>query len=38
MGKNTAPASKKPHMAPPKQVKMWVNHAAKHVQAMIVLI
>lgn len=28
MGKNRAPAIKKPHMAFAKQVKMWVNHAS----------
>ena len=30
MGKNRAPAIKKPHIACEKQVKMCVSHAKKH--------
>jgi hypothetical protein len=34
MGKNSAPAIRKPHIACEKQVKMWVNHASKLMTAM----
>jgi hypothetical protein len=30
MGKNIAPASRKPHIPSAKQVNTWVNHARKH--------
>ena len=34
MGKHIAPATKKPHIACAKQVKMCVSHAAKQAQPM----
>lgn len=36
IGKNKAPATKKPHIACEKQVKMCVSHAAMHMRTMIV--
>ena len=35
MGNMIAPATKKPHRLCAKQVKMCVNHAAKHVNPII---